>query len=99
MPSPLPTVISELQRFKLKPNLNLSLKCFIYLSAGLVMTRADFEKDNQSWLQWGANLISPSSWLQGFVGSSLNKQNSSQLVHIPVLKVRLFFCLFKFSLY
>lgn len=69
LPSPLPTVISELK------------------SAGFVVSRLDFEKDNQSWLQWGANLISPSTWLQGLVGStSNNNPNSSQLVHIPALK-------------
>jgi len=49
--------------------------------------RSDFEKDNQSWLQWGANLISPSSWLQGLVGSTSNNPNTSQLIHITALKV------------
>ena len=51
------------------------------------MERSDFEKDNQSWLQWGANLISPSSWLQGLVGSTSNNPNTSQLIHITALKV------------
>uniref|UniRef100_A0A915M5G5 Charged multivesicular body protein 7 n=1 Tax=Meloidogyne javanica TaxID=6303 RepID=A0A915M5G5_MELJA len=68
LPSPLPTVISELK------------------SEGLVVERSDFEKDNQSWLQWGANLISPSSWLQGLVGSTSNNPNTSQLIHITALK-------------
>ena len=53
------------------------------------MTRVEFEKQNQGWLQWGASLISPSSWLQGIVGGFDNNlsNTANQLVHIPVLKV------------
>lgn len=70
LPSPLPTVISEMQ------------------CSGQLMTRVEFEKQNQGWLQWGASLISPSSWLQGIVGGFDNNSSNTanQLVHIPVLK-------------
>lgn len=51
------------------------------------MTKAEFQKHNQGWLEWGASLIKPGNWLQGFVGGSSTNPANNKLVHIPTLEV------------
>ena len=51
------------------------------------MTKAEFQKHNQGWLEWGASLIKPGNWFQGFVGGSTNDLGNNELVHIPTLEV------------
>jgi len=58
----------------------------IIYSSNEVMTRNDFEKQNQGWIEWGASMIKPSSWFQGLAGTNTVTSNC-QLIHIPALQV------------
>lgn len=61
---------------------------FLLYSSRQIVTRSEFEKQNQGWFQWGTSLLRPATWLQSIIGNgAVSNTSQSQLIHLPTLKV------------